>query len=542
MDQSSNSSLKEQTTPTQSITLGVTLGGLAVFFCLASCIAMIATKRSHRHPELYAPRPATATRPAQSRAKGLARAVLDTFPTFTWSSERQKQSTNEDATAMTAVSSAHKAKQEDDKCNVDVEGQKDENYEGVDSELEEELKDETVADQEVTQDGATSPKMTTNDGDSSRRGSSIWARPDFQVNAERVAQPMETASYSVDEPVESTSQDKSKMPSHDEKQQVGHAEDEGLQITCPICTDDFVDGDEVRVLPCSGRHHYHSACIDEWMAGHSVCPLCRFDFAPPADVALDQQTDATIEEVTQTDIAPGEPEAGHDEMHAAIVIRPSSQSEEMPPGAGAASIDAVLTPRASTSEASQSRRHSSHFPSPLRTASSPRFGRPLTSGAHFTAFRNYCITKKAQRFGRYTSKRSNPVDTNTTSQSRDTVLSPQSRSVDTALAQRAALIEASSSRNRNRASLGLLSASDGSSRGTQACRANRFTSGITGGSHDIPAQRPACIATRTNVARLENDAGAVAMAAENHDLDDSNAYHLPELRLQMSDAHGFGMW
>lgn len=36
--------------------------------------------RAHRHPERYGPRPGYGGRPRQSRAKGLARAVLDTIP------------------------------------------------------------------------------------------------------------------------------------------------------------------------------------------------------------------------------------------------------------------------------------------------------------------------------------------------------------------------------------------------------------------------------------------------------------------------------
>ena len=36
--------------------------------------------RAHRHPERYGPRPSFGGRPRQSRAKGLARAVLDTIP------------------------------------------------------------------------------------------------------------------------------------------------------------------------------------------------------------------------------------------------------------------------------------------------------------------------------------------------------------------------------------------------------------------------------------------------------------------------------
>jgi len=65
---------------------------------------------------------------------------------------------------------------------------------------------------------------------------------------------------------------------------------------CPICFCDFEDGDELRVLPCDNRHRFHSACIDPFLLNVSrLCPLCRLDLAtvgaPPAgtDDAQQQQ-------------------------------------------------------------------------------------------------------------------------------------------------------------------------------------------------------------------------------------------------------------
>lgn len=47
----------------------------------------------------------------------------------------------------------------------------------------------------------------------------------------------------------------------------------GLPLqSCSICTEDFVDGDDIRRLPCD--HIFHPRCIDPWLCGFAVtCPL-----------------------------------------------------------------------------------------------------------------------------------------------------------------------------------------------------------------------------------------------------------------------------
>lgn len=49
--------------------------------------------------------------------------------------------------------------------------------------------------------------------------------------------------------------------------------------TCPICIVDFEEGDDLRVLPCEGKHRFHQTCVDPWLLElSSSCPLCREDF------------------------------------------------------------------------------------------------------------------------------------------------------------------------------------------------------------------------------------------------------------------------
>ena len=46
--------------------------------------------------------------------------------------------------------------------------------------------------------------------------------------------------------------------------------------TCPICIVDFAEGDDIRVLPCEGKHRFHPQCVDQWLLElSSSCPICR---------------------------------------------------------------------------------------------------------------------------------------------------------------------------------------------------------------------------------------------------------------------------
>lgn len=45
---------------------------------------------------------------------------------------------------------------------------------------------------------------------------------------------------------------------------------------CSVCIDNFAEGDDITVLPCS--HAFHSDCIVPWLTERQAkCPLCKFD-------------------------------------------------------------------------------------------------------------------------------------------------------------------------------------------------------------------------------------------------------------------------
>jgi hypothetical protein len=63
---------------------------------------------------------------------------------------------------------------------------------------------------------------------------------------------------------------------------VTHSEHEDMvpasigRETCPICIVDFEEGDDIRVLPCEGKHCFHQECVDPWLLKlSSSCPICR---------------------------------------------------------------------------------------------------------------------------------------------------------------------------------------------------------------------------------------------------------------------------
>lgn len=46
--------------------------------------------------------------------------------------------------------------------------------------------------------------------------------------------------------------------------------------SCPICIEEFEDGNEVRYLWC--MHRFHKDCVDKWLEKHSNCPMCKKEY------------------------------------------------------------------------------------------------------------------------------------------------------------------------------------------------------------------------------------------------------------------------
>lgn len=178
--------------------------------------------RAHRYPERYGPRSAFNGRPRQSRAKGLARAVLDTLPIVKFG-ERQEGTAKPDPNIELESASIAQT-----------------NERGVESRNESVQQDmvhvNTKSAEAAAATTAIAPEAT---------GATAAAATGAAATTTTAAK-----TTGSDNPTES----------------------QEANLGCSICTEDFTVGEDVRVLPCN--HKFHPNCVDPWLVNVSgTCPL-----------------------------------------------------------------------------------------------------------------------------------------------------------------------------------------------------------------------------------------------------------------------------
>ncbi len=193
----SNSFSKSPTTAVAMIILYSITGVITALFLL---IIVVGAIRAHRHPERYGPRHVIG-RPRQSRAKGIARAMLETLPIVKFGD-----------------------------------------------------KDDKPGDFELGHGGGPNQNASPSAQDPEIRAAD---RPVSKDLADQKPDLIKTETAN------------GKTKPEDETADGSHAEN---GLACSVCTDDFIKGQDIRVLPCS--HKYHPECIDPWLLNVSgTCPL-----------------------------------------------------------------------------------------------------------------------------------------------------------------------------------------------------------------------------------------------------------------------------
>jgi hypothetical protein len=195
--------------PTTAVAMSILYSITGIITLLFLIIIATGAVRAHRHPERYGPRNGYSGRPRQSRAKGLARAMLETLPIVKFGDPEPAKPGSRDielenGSALSTTPSGTAAQES-----------------GT-----------------ATSRPAKTPATTTTPIASAVDPS----KGEAAVDAESVNASASTPS--VREP----------------------------DLGCSICTEDFVTGEDVRVLPC--QHKYHPACVDPWLLNVSgTCPL-----------------------------------------------------------------------------------------------------------------------------------------------------------------------------------------------------------------------------------------------------------------------------
>lgn len=196
--------------PSTAVAMIILYSITGVITALFLIIIITGAIRAHRHPERYGPR-AVLGRARQSKAKGIARAMLDSIPIVKFGDKENDVPKREDVELAVGSSST--------------------NEHGTNGESREGVKQESATETSEHRDS---------DGGHIERTVSRESEDGIGADvAPANIQPTKTSEHA---------------------------------LACSICTEEFERGEDVRVLPCD--HKFHPACIDPWLLNVSgTCPL-----------------------------------------------------------------------------------------------------------------------------------------------------------------------------------------------------------------------------------------------------------------------------
>ncbi|KAG6820730.1 hypothetical protein H0H93_012376 [Arthromyces matolae] len=197
-----------------------------------------------RHPERYGPRTRGRGTAGQSRAHGLTRAILDTFPVVKFGSDPMASPSPSELESQNTSAKYENPHKQPNAPTMELK----------------ESEFVRMGDLENLPPKASATIDTVEHIDTSSNDES--GPPDI-IHC-RVSRPTQPQSLG-----EGSSRKLERMPNEVVPSSIG-------KETCPICIMDFAEGDDLRVLPCEGKHRFHQACVDPWLLElSSSCPLCR---------------------------------------------------------------------------------------------------------------------------------------------------------------------------------------------------------------------------------------------------------------------------
>lgn len=208
-----------------------------------SCTAHLAQViRAVRHPERYRAAAGSGEGGGPGRGGVLTRAILDTFPLIKFGAPRAEAETQMEAKDHDLEAYGNRPSSMLEVRDIQSDAP------GTSSAGPESPRDATVADAGAENDARPHSRVHDDDDDDAELADLPPARP-------RAGPSGSTATtMSASDPL---------------PESIGRE-------TCPICIVDFEEGEDVRVLPCEGKHVFHQACVDPWLLElSSSCPICR---------------------------------------------------------------------------------------------------------------------------------------------------------------------------------------------------------------------------------------------------------------------------
>lgn len=222
--------------------------------------------RAIRHPERYGPRArhmGGMHGPVQSRARGLTRAIVDSFPIVKFAPQTPTPaSPAKDIEAGTDVELGSETGPRDSTAMKD--------WEMMDVPIEMIERGDEGAHPIATASVPKNPRPLDQAADD---------QDNHESDVEGSQQPGTneyTSSYSSSQVVSRPRISTSTTTAHGESSTKDVVPAAIGRETCPICIVDFEEGDDLRLLPCEGKHRFHQDCVDPWLLElSSSCPICR---------------------------------------------------------------------------------------------------------------------------------------------------------------------------------------------------------------------------------------------------------------------------